>query len=318
VTDDDGVPATSTLPLTVVAQNQPPVAAFTVNCTALSCAFNGTGSTDPDGSVASYAWTFGDGTTETGPTPSHEYTSVGAYTVRLTVTDNQGATDSRSKNINVVTNQPAISFVGESHTAGATSSWAVTVPASVAGGDGLLLVASFNSATAGVTPPNGWILVGSRTAGSLITYVYQRIASTGDAGTTVKFTAAAVAKADVSLLAYRGTSAAGPVSAWAGAVPGGVSSSSHTTRTIAVPDDGSWVVSLWADKSSSTSTNMLVPPASQTSRHQACGTASGHVCALSTDGAGPVSAGTVAGGLTATADWSSASDTMWTVVLRPT
>jgi PKD repeat protein len=315
VTDDQGASATSTLPLTVIAPNQPPVAAFTVNCTALSCAFDGTNSTDSDGSVASYTWTFGDGTSGTGATPSHVYGSVGAYSARLTVTDNQGATDSRSKAINVIASQSAVGFVGESHTAGSTTSWSVTVPSSVAGGDGLLLVASFNSTAAGVTPPSGWSLVGSKTSGSLITYVYQRVATTGDAGTTVKFTASTTTKADVSLMAYRGTSAAGPVSAWA-AAPGGISSSTHTTPTITVPDNGSWVVSLWADKSSSTSTNLLMPPAGQTNRHQTCGTGSGHVCALGTDGGGSVAAGTVAGGLTASADWSSASDTMWTVVLR--
>ena len=143
------------------------------------------------------------------------------------------------------------------------------------------------------------------------------MATTNDAGGAVRFTAAIAAKADISVLAYRGTSEDGAVSAWAGATPGEVSSSNHTTPTVSVPDDASWVVSLWADKSSSASATMLTPPASQTIRHQACGTLSGHLCALATDGAAQVNAGTVAGGLTTTADWSSASDTMWTIVLRP-
>jgi hypothetical protein len=178
-------------------------------------------------------------------------------------------------------------------------------------------VASFNSASPGVSTPPGWTLVGSQTGGSLTTNIYQRVAVTSDAGAPVKFTSATVLKADFSIAAYRGTSAAGPVSAWASANAGGVSSTSHTTPTVVVPDGGSWVVSLWADKSSSTSTTLLAPPPSVSARHQACGTGSGHVCALGTDGGAPVSAGTVAGGLTATADWSSAADTMWTVVLRP-
>ena len=97
VTDDDGDTGTVTKPVTVTVTppaNDPPTASFTSNCTNLSCAFNGTGSTDPDGSISSYAWDFGDGTTGTGATPTHPYATAGTYTVTLTVTDNGGATDS--------------------------------------------------------------------------------------------------------------------------------------------------------------------------------------------------------------------------------
>ncbi len=55
--------------------------------------FNGTGSTDSDGSIISYAWDFGDGSSSAGSVVSHTYTSPGTYTVSLTVTDNNGATD---------------------------------------------------------------------------------------------------------------------------------------------------------------------------------------------------------------------------------
>jgi PKD repeat protein len=54
--------------------------------------FDGTGSSDADGSISSYAWTFGDGTQATGITASHTYTTAGSYTAKLTVTDNRGAT----------------------------------------------------------------------------------------------------------------------------------------------------------------------------------------------------------------------------------
>ena len=49
--------------------NAPPVASFTNTCTALSCSFDGTSSTDPDGSVVAYAWTFGDGRPARRPLP---------------------------------------------------------------------------------------------------------------------------------------------------------------------------------------------------------------------------------------------------------
>src|SRR3989441_195217 len=74
--------------------NQPPTAAFTFSCNGLACSFSDQ-SSDPDGSVTSWQWTFGDGTTgSTAQNPSHTYSAGGSYTVTLTVTDNQGAQNS--------------------------------------------------------------------------------------------------------------------------------------------------------------------------------------------------------------------------------
>src|SRR3989449_9998528 len=71
--------------------NQPPTAAFTFSCNGLACSFSDQ-SSDPDGSVTSWQWTFGDGTTgSTAQNPSHTYSAGGSYTVTLTVTDNQNA-----------------------------------------------------------------------------------------------------------------------------------------------------------------------------------------------------------------------------------
>jgi len=57
--------------------------------------FRGSGS-DPDGTVASYTWDFGDGASATGATASHVYATAGTYTAKLTVTDNGGALGSDS------------------------------------------------------------------------------------------------------------------------------------------------------------------------------------------------------------------------------
>jgi PKD repeat protein len=79
--------------------NQPPTASFTYSCTDLACAFNGSGSSDSDGTISSYHWAFGDGSTGSGMNPSRTYSGGGTYTVTLTVTDNVGATGSQSQSV---------------------------------------------------------------------------------------------------------------------------------------------------------------------------------------------------------------------------
>ena len=76
------------------ATNQPPVAVATTTTPTsgpapLTVGFDGSGSYDPDGSIASYDWAFGDGTTGSGPKPSHQY-AAGVYDATLKVTDLQG------------------------------------------------------------------------------------------------------------------------------------------------------------------------------------------------------------------------------------
>ncbi|MFJ4275373.1 S8 family serine peptidase [Streptomyces coelicoflavus] len=78
-----------------------PTAAFTADCSSTepSCAFDASGSTDPDGDIASYAWDFGDGKTGTGATPSHTYAAAGTYDVTLTVTDGAGNSDTATRSV---------------------------------------------------------------------------------------------------------------------------------------------------------------------------------------------------------------------------
>jgi len=63
--------------------------------------FDGSGSTDSDGTIVFYAWDFGDSKTGSDMTTSHAYTAAGAYTVALTVTDNDGLTGSDTALITV-------------------------------------------------------------------------------------------------------------------------------------------------------------------------------------------------------------------------
>lgn len=102
VTDDDGATGAVT---TTVLVNAPPVAAiFPVATVVLgqTTAFDGSASSDSDGTITGYAWDFGDGTTGSGVTASHIYTTVGAYQAILTVTDNDGASNTAGVSVTVV------------------------------------------------------------------------------------------------------------------------------------------------------------------------------------------------------------------------
>ena len=107
VTDNDGAVDHASLNINIVpaANPQPPVAdaggpySGTVD---VAVQFDGSASTDPDGSVMNYAWNFGDGNTGTGVGPVHIYTTPGTYTVQLTVTDDSGDTGSSQTTADIV------------------------------------------------------------------------------------------------------------------------------------------------------------------------------------------------------------------------
>ncbi|HXI32565.1 MAG TPA: PKD domain-containing protein, partial [Gemmatimonadales bacterium] len=94
VTDKDGGTGAGGTIATVVAANRAPTAVAGGPISGVEGAaltFNGSGSSDPDGDALTYAWTFGDGGTATGATPTHTYADNAVFTVTLTVTDSHGA-----------------------------------------------------------------------------------------------------------------------------------------------------------------------------------------------------------------------------------
>jgi PKD repeat protein len=137
--------------------NQPPTASFTWGSTALTASFNAAGSSDPDGFVTGYAWTFGDGGTGSGATPSHTYAAPGTYTVGLTVTDNGGLTGSTTRQVTVAAagviandlfNRTVVDGWGQADTGG---TWTLTTAASnfaVSGGVGTIRLATSSGPSA--------------------------------------------------------------------------------------------------------------------------------------------------------------------------
>ena len=80
--------------------NLDPSAHFTSGCTDLDCNFTDS-SSDSDGSIVSWNWAFGDGSTSTTQNPSHSYVAEGSYSVSLLVTDNDGGNDTHIESVTV-------------------------------------------------------------------------------------------------------------------------------------------------------------------------------------------------------------------------
>ncbi len=110
VTDNAGVIATQSRDLVL---NISPTARFTYTCSGWQCKFDASGSSDPDGSIASYSWNFGDGSGATGSIVTHIYNAAAKFTVTLTVADNRGATGRQQQVVdlsNLINVPPVPSF----------------------------------------------------------------------------------------------------------------------------------------------------------------------------------------------------------------
>ena len=291
--------------------NKPPTARMTVSCQQLACDFDGSTSSDADGTVSSYSWSFGDGTTPTTlPTVHHSFAQAGTYAVALTVTDDGGLSSTTSRQV-VVTDAPAptLAFRAVRTFDGNVMKPAVVVPATVAVGDQLLLFVSTNRAATASTPA-GWTLRGTVSDGTDVrSWVFSRAVVAGTAGSSVQVTLDAFSKTNLTLLAYAG---AGTPSAQVGAPEPGTTAP-HKAPAATVASSGSTVVSYWADKTSTTHTWTL--PTNLTSRSQTAGSGTGMLTSASGD-AGNVASGTWPGA-TANAGTASGKAVAWTVVLPP-
>ncbi|MBS3765019.1 PKD domain-containing protein [Candidatus Bipolaricaulota bacterium] len=91
--------------------NKEPTASFSANPTTggapLQVTFDASNSEDQDGIIDSFDWEFGDGNSTGGRVVEHSFSSTGEYTVELTVTDNDGATDSTTQTVTVEESSPS-------------------------------------------------------------------------------------------------------------------------------------------------------------------------------------------------------------------
>ena len=111
ITDSYGEVSTDTVQVTI--QTIPPIAGFVYSpsnpYTSDTVVFTDT-STDQDGTISSWSWDFGDRKTSKEKNPSHKYQDDGTYTVKLRVTDNDGASNTKSSAIKVINIVPKTEF----------------------------------------------------------------------------------------------------------------------------------------------------------------------------------------------------------------
>jgi len=106
VTDDEGETGTESVTVSIGGDsNDLPTASFDVSSTSPTVgdtvSVDASASSDPDGSIASYDWDFGDGSTASGQTASNAYADAGDYSISLTVTDGDGGSDTATQSISV-------------------------------------------------------------------------------------------------------------------------------------------------------------------------------------------------------------------------
>ncbi len=292
------------------AANQLPTASFSSMCENTACTFDGSASADPDGSIATYAWNFGDGspvTTTSGSTTQHTFPAATSYTVTLTVTDNRGGQRGTSAGVS-----PALAPAGTGFVAADASSdsrqatKSVDLPAATQAGDLMLL--SYVGNTDVPPTPSGWTLVESVTNGALNTTSWSRTASAGDLGGTASFTQSSSQKAIALLAVYRGFSTVATLTSADDA-----NMATHSAPAVGVTS-GDQVVSLFTDKSSTTTSWSVT--GGLTERLQMIGSGNGRYSVELADRASRTSTGTFPS-QTATTDAPSGKALAFNIVLRP-
>lgn len=296
------------------APDQPPTAVASASCVNSNCTFDGSRSSDPDGTVASYAWAFGDGATGTGAAPTHSYAMPGTYTYTLTVTDNHGLTSSPVQHtVTATASTTPIGFTAAvDGYASSSTSLTVQTPGAVTTGDTELLYVTTANATANaIGTPSGWTPVATQNSLPLQAAVFKRTAEAGSAGSTVTASVSSAGPIGMQLIDYRNVSPSLPVTAGAS----DYSTASHTAPAVTVSTGGSWVVSFWSDKSSSTTAWAL--PSGVTGRDQLIGSGTSHLTGEIADSGAPVPTGTYPAQTATVGATASPKGAMISLVLTP-
>ena len=239
--------------------------------------------------------------------------TLGGLTATTDQTSSRGATWSLALRAEPPAPDPggdAPAFVAASDAQGTGTGASLAVPAGVQNGDRLVLALSYPNTAGATTLPAGWSLVDTHSNGALTTRVYTKVAGAGD-GANVGVSWAVDGKYAAVLAGYRGAHPTTPFGTVGTA--GSASVSAQASPTVPM-DAGSLALTVWADKSSSTTQWTL--PGAVGARQASYGVGGGRFSVLLGDSRNAVAAGQY-GGHTATTDGVSGRASAWTLELRP-
>ena len=328
MTDDGGATGTAgvqaDVDVDVVVPNVPPTAVIVPDGSGFDFSFGAVGSDDPDGSIVSYTWDFGDGqhAGDGGRLRIRWRTrtsTAGDFVVTLSVVDDDG--DTGTAQVTVTAFDPdavaTVEFGAMASVNVNSNQPAVSVPGSVQAGDLLVLIGAFNRDDTVVTGPAGWTLLDSAvdSTASSQTHAWTKVATAADAGAAVQLSLSAYTKTSLQLASYSTRSVPGSGSATVGAVSIDTErTTERVTPEVTVDVPGSVLISYWADKSSDNTGWDL--PASVTLRDLSVGSGGGRIVAAFTDN-GPLAPG-LAGGNTAVAQGAAnRRGITWSIVIQP-
>jgi hypothetical protein len=194
----------------------------------------------------------------------------------------------------------------------------VTIPATVASGDTMVMVYSTAGTDATLVTPTGWTVVDGpidKTT-NVREYLLVKTATGADASSslTVSKSVASATKKYVAISVYSGCDGSSPVQNFASLVET-TAGTTHAMPTTTATGTGCWLLGHCTDRGSPASTN-ITPPAGFTERLEQVGTGSGTLTVEMADSGAAVTAGTVGGG-TYTGTVSTANAITWAVVLQP-
>lgn len=163
----------------VAVSTQAPVASLTANPNGLDASFDGAASSDPDGTIVSYNWSFGDGdtATTTEATVHHHYAAAGTYTAALTVTDNDDLSNTAETHVTVIAPNQAPMATAQASTTSGAAPLAITFNGAASSdpdGDALSYSWSFGDggSAAAATASHTYTVAGSYTAVLTVTDVH--------------------------------------------------------------------------------------------------------------------------------------------------
>ena len=231
--------------------NAAPEPLFTIDCAGSACNFDASGSLD-DGTIASYAWDFGNGQTATGAAASTILSNNTTHDVTLTVTDDAGVSTSRVQHVVVGNGGLPIEPVATVSNVNTFTQNAVAVPAIAQAGDVATAFVSVNQSAAIATAPAGWTLAGDEADDSLRTFVFWKALDASDPGVDQVFTFAdaagtpVTASSNVTMSVFRGVEATGPIAA-IGATPTTTRTAEHQAPALTFAGDAT-VIHYFAER----------------------------------------------------------------------